>query len=183
VNSYKGRFRGLLARVIRMVLVKKKIEKILFNKLRELPSNKVLLWPDLQVAFDVTTGKSLSGHLEEVQEVADELEKADYARFEQAPNGMPRIMKGVDFDKWKNKMNPNNQGSNLKIGALNAHNVQVGDKNTMNVNITPEEFIGALDKMQKDPEKAKSVLSQLNDFAKQGLSFGQTVAKFIGLMS
>ena len=61
--------------------------------------------------------------------------------------------------------------------------MQVGDQNTMNVNITPQEFIEALEKLQKDPEKAKSVLSQLNDFAKQGLSFGQTVAKFIGLMS
>jgi hypothetical protein len=53
----------------------------------------------------------------------------------------------------------------------------------MNANITPQEFIEALERMQEDPEKAKSVLSKLNDFAKQGLSLGQTVAKFIGLMS
>lgn len=163
--------------------MKEKIEKILFNKLRELPSNKVLLWTDLQVAFDVATGKSLRDHLEEVQEVADELEKSDYARFEQAPNGMPLIMRGVDFDKWEAKMSPENRSSNLNIGSLNAQNVQVGDQNTMNVNVTPEEFIRALEKMQNDPEKAKSVLSQLNEVAKQGLSFGQTVAKFIGLMS
>jgi hypothetical protein len=163
--------------------VKDKIEKVLFKKLRELPSNKALLWPDFQVAFDVATGASLSDHLEEVQEVADTLEKSDYARFEQLPNGMPRITKGVDFDKWENEMAPTNPGSSLNIGSLNAQNVQVGDQNTMNVNITPQEFIEALEKLQKDPEKAKSVLSQLNDFAKQGLSFGQTVAKFIGLMS
>ena len=163
--------------------MKEKIKKILFNKLRELSSNKVLLWPDLQVAFDVATGKSLNDHLEEMQEVADELEKADYARFEKAPNGMPRIMKGVDFDKWENKMSPINRGNNLNIGSLNARNVQVGDQNTMNVNITPEDFIGALKKMQNDPEKAKSVIFQLNDLAKQGLSFGHTVAKFIGLIS
>jgi len=163
--------------------MKEKIKKILFNKLRELPSNKLLLWPDLQVAFKVATGKSLSDHLKEVQNVADELERADYARFEQAPNGMPRIMKGIDFDKWEDKMNPNNRGNNLNIESLNAHNVQVGDQNTMNVNVTPMEFIGALKKMQRDPEKAKSVISQLNDLAKQGLSFGQTIAKFIGLMS
>ncbi len=80
-------------------------------------------------------------------------------------------------------MAPSNQGNNLNIGSLNAQNVQVGDRNTMNVNITPQEFIDALKRMQEDPEKAKSVLSQLNDFAKQGLSFGETVAKFIGLMS
>lgn len=163
--------------------MKDKIEKVLFNKLRELPSNKALLWPDFQVAFDCAIGSSLNNHLEEVQEVADSLEESGYARFEQPRSGMPRITKGVEFDKWERKMAPSNQGNNLNIGSLNAQNVQVGDRNTMNVNITPQEFIDALKRMQEDPEKAKSVLSQLNDFAKQGLSFGETVAKFIGLMS
>lgn len=163
--------------------MKEKVEKLIFNKLRDLPRNKALLWPDLQVAFDMATGESLNDHLETVQEVADELEKADYARFDKLPNGMPRITKGVDFDKWENKMAPSNSGGQLNIGSLSAQNVQLGDGNTMNVNITPQEFIDALERMQKDPEKAKSVLSQLNDLAKQGLSFGQTVAKFIGLMS
>ncbi|WP_275288633.1 RIP homotypic interaction motif-containing protein [Halomonas elongata] len=163
--------------------MKGKIEKVIFNKLRELPSNKALLWTDLQVAFDVATGESIGDHLDKVQAVADELEGSDYARFEELPNGMPRITRGVDFDKWEQKMNPGDSGSHLNIESLNAQNVQVGDQNTMNVNITPEEFIDALERMQNDPEKAKSVLSQLNDFAKQGLSFGQTVAKFVGLMS
>ena len=124
--------------------MKEKIEKVLFKKLRELPSNKALLWPDFQVAFDVATGASLSDHLEEVQEVADTLEKSDYARFEQLPNGMPRITKGVDFDKWENEMAPTNPGSSLNIGSLNAQNVQVGDQNTMNVNITPQEFLSLI---------------------------------------
>ncbi len=166
--------------------MKEKIEKVIFNKLRELPPNKALLWTDLQVAFDIATGKSIGNHLVEVQAVADELEGSDYAHFEELPNGMPRITKGVDFDKWEQRMNPGNSGNSsrqLNIGSLNAQNVQVGDQNTMNVNITPEEFIDALERMQNEPEKAKSVLSQLNDFAKQGLSFGQTIAKFVGLMS
>jgi len=148
-----------------------------------LPSNKALLWPDLQVAFKVATGESLSNHQDVVNEVADDLEQAGYARFDQRPGGMPRIIKGIDFDKWESSMEPSNSSKQFNIGSLNAQNVQVGDQNTMNVNITPEEFIAALEKMQKDPEKAKSVLSRLNDFAKQGLSLGQTVVKLIGLMS
>lgn len=163
--------------------MKEKIEKVIFNKLKELPSNKALLWPDVQIAFEFATGESLGNHFETVKEVMDELEKSDFANFKEAPNGMFRITKGVDFDKWESKMNPNYSGSRLKIESLKAQNVQVGNQNTMYVNITPEEFIDALERMQNNPEKAKSVLSELNDFAKQGLSFGQTVAKFIGLMS
>jgi len=60
---------------------------------------------------------------------------------------------------------------------------QVGDGNTMNVNITPEELVRALNQMQKDSEKAKSVLSELDKYVRKGLSLGQTIAKFIGLFS
>lgn len=163
--------------------MKDKMKKVIFNKLRELPTNKALLWPDLQVAFEVATGESLQNHLAIVQEVADELEQAGYARFEQLPSEMPRISKGLDFDQWESSMRPSDSSRQLNIGSLNAQNVQVGDGNTMNVNITPDEFVNALSKMQKNPEKAESVLSQLNDYAKQGLSLGQTIAKFIGLMN
>ncbi len=165
------------------MIVKDKIKKVIFNKLRELPPNKALLWLDFQVAFEVATGESLKNHLDVVQEVVDDLEQAGYARFEQLPNGMPRVNKGLDFDQWENSMRPKDSSRQLNIGSLKAQNVQVGDGNTMNVNITPDEFVNALSKMQKDPEKAKSVLSQLNDYAKQGLSLGQTIAKFIGFMS
>jgi hypothetical protein len=86
------------------MIVKDKVKKVIFNKLRELPTNKALLWADLQVAFEVATGESLQNHLDIVQEVADELEQAGYARSEQLPSGMPRIFKGLDFDQWENSM-------------------------------------------------------------------------------
>ncbi|TYB95221.1 MAG: hypothetical protein FXF54_04780 [Kosmotoga sp.] len=163
--------------------MKKKIRKVLFNKLQELSPNKVLLWPDFQLAFEVKTGESLNDNFATVNEVMDELEKADYARLVRSQNRLPTITKGINFDEWEREMNPNNSGSYLNIGALNAQNMQVGNENIMNVNITPEEFIEALEKMQKKPEKASSVLSQLNFLAKQGLSVGQTIAEFIRLMS
>ena len=163
--------------------MKDKVKKVIFNELRDLPSNKVLLWPVLQVAFKGATGEYLNNHLDVVQEVADNLEQVGYARFKQLPNGTCRISKGVDFDQWENSMIPKDSSRQLSIGSLSAQNVQVGDGNTMNVKITPDEFVNALSKMQKNPEKAKSVLSQLSDYAKEGLSLGQTIATFIGLMS
>ncbi len=163
--------------------MKDAIKKILFTKLASLPDEKALLWPDLQIAFEQATGHSINGYLNDVQAVADELEEAGYARFDKLPNGMPRIVKGIDFDKWANAMDPSSSSSQINISSLNVQNMQVGDGNTMNVNITPEEFLNALNKMQKDPEKAPSLLSQLNEQVKKGLSFGETVVKFIALFS
>lgn len=96
---------------------------------------------------------------------------------------MPRIVKGINFDKWEASMNPESASNQINISSLNAQNVQVGKGNTMNVNVTPEEFLSALNTMQQDPEKAKSVLSELYGYVKNGLSFGETVAKFISLFS
>ena len=157
------------------------IKKVIFKKLISLPDNKALLWPDFQVAFDVATGESLNDHLEEVQSVFDELESQQYVRLEKLPNGMLRIIKGVDFDKWESNMNPR-QERNINIGNVNAQNVQVGNENIMHINITPEEFINALDKLAKNPEKSKSVIEKMKQYLKQGLSIGELVKKFVALL-
>lgn len=162
--------------------MKEKIKKIIFNKLSELSSNQALLLPDLQIAFQNATGKSLNEHLEIVQAAVDELESAEYARLETGSR-MPRILKGVDFDKWGEDLNSKNSGSNLHIGSVNAQNVQLGDSNMMNINITPEEFVRALAEMQRQPERAKSVLNEINEHVKSGLNLGQTIAKFTALFS
>lgn len=163
--------------------MKDAIKKILFTKLASLSDKKVLLWPDLQIAFEQATGHSINDYLDDVQATADELEVAGYVRFDQLPNGMPRIVKGIDFDKWADKMDPSSSSNQINISSLNVQNMQVGDGNTMNVNITPEEFLNALNKMQRNPEKTPSLLSQLNEQVKKGLTFGETVAKFIALFS
>lgn len=155
--------------------------KVIFNKLDSLPQNKALLWPELQIGFEVATGQSIKDHLDDVQAASDELEAKGYARFEQLPTGMPRVVRGIHFDQWRNEMKPSAPSNQINISSLNAQNVQVGNENTMNVNITPEEFVDALNRIQQDPEKARSSLSQLNELVKKGLSFGETVAKFISL--
>ena len=157
------------------------IKKVIFKRLISLPDNKALLWPDFQVAFDVATGESLNDHLEEVQSVFDELESQQYVRLEKLPNGRLRIIKGIDFDKWESSMNPRQEG-NINIGNVNAQNVQVGKENIMHINITPEEFINALGKLAKNPEKSKSVIEKMNQYLKEGLGIGELVKKFVALL-
>jgi hypothetical protein len=95
---------------------------------------------------------------------------------------MVLITKGIDFDVWSREMRPDKPTSHFSISALNAHNVQVGNENTMNVNVTPDQFLAALENMQNNPKKAKSILSTLSEELKKGLSIGETIAKFIALI-
>jgi len=159
--------------------MKDAIKKVVFMKLQPLPDNKNLLWADLQIAFERTTGQHINDHLDEIRAVAEELEEAEYARFSTLPNGMPRIVKGLNFDKWEDSMTPGTTSNHINISSLSGQNVQVGDGNTMNVNITPEEFLSALNKMHQNPEKAKTDLSKLHEYVKMGVSLGETITKFI----
>jgi hypothetical protein len=163
--------------------MKDAIKKVLFKKLKSLPDNKNLSLTDLQSAFKQTTGHRINEHFDEFQAVTEELQRAEYARFSKLPNGSVRIVKGLDFDTWENSMTPGSTSNQFNISSLNAQNVQVGDGNTMNVNVTPEAFLSALNKMQQDPEKAESVLSKLYGYVNKGLSLTETVAKFIALFS
>ena len=158
------------------------IRKVIFNELRPLPHNKALLWPDFAVAFEAATGYSVNECLEDAQSVFDDLEEKQYVRLEKLPNGMPRIIKGVHFDIWEREMNPK-QDQEVSIGSVNAENVQIGNANTMNINVTPEEFVDALSRLVENPEKSRSIIEEMTSYLKQGLSIGELVKKFIGLFS
>ena len=128
--------------------MKEDISKILYKKLSSLPDSKVLLWPDFQASFNATTGQSINDHLEDTQEVLDELEASKYIRCEQLPNKMPKLIKGVNFDAWGQVMSPTQNNNPINIGAVNASNVQVGNQNSMVVNVTPDELVEALTKLR-----------------------------------
>lgn len=71
----------------------------------------------------------------------------------------------------------------INIGNLHADNVQVGNENTMNINITPDEFIGLLETLNTKPEPEKrSIFNKLADFVKSGLSIGELIIKLKGLL-
>ncbi len=80
--------------------MKETIKKFIYNKLSLLSDKEVLLWLDVQVAFNLSTKKSLSNYSDDTEEIINELENRQYAIFKELPNNMIRVTKGVDFDKW-----------------------------------------------------------------------------------
>lgn len=80
--------------------MKETIKKVIRLQLQDLPSNKALLWPQFEVAFDQMTGKHIRDCMEDMQAAVNELEAVGYVRFEMQPRRMPRILKGVEFDSW-----------------------------------------------------------------------------------
>jgi len=163
--------------------LKESIKKVLYNKINSIPDNKALLWPDFQVAFDVATGRSLNDYIGEAQNIAEELESQQFVRFEQRPNKMIRIVKGVNFDKWSQIMNPNQMNNQTNIGSINANNLQVGNQNQMTVNVDPAQVISALSALiSKRPEDAKSIVDKLGGYVKSGATIAEVLAKFVSLM-
>jgi len=158
--------------------MKNTFKKLISKKLEALPDNKALMSWDLQIAFQNASGEELSDYLPELQEAVDELEKRKQIRVEMLQNNSSfRIVKGLQFDELIS--NSNNQ---INISALTAENVQVGNKNIMNIGVSSEEFIEALKAISNDTDKSKTVIGELTDYAKKGVGLAETISKFIALV-
>jgi hypothetical protein len=159
------------------------IEKVLHKILSPLPHNKALLWPDIQVGFDNLTGESIRDHFDVVKKVIDELNDEKVLRFEMAPNGMPRMWKGINFDNLESAMSPRSSNSHISIGSLNAQNVQVGNENNMNINITAEQFANALSSLaSKKPAESNSIVEKVASYVAKGATVAEAVTAFVGLV-
>jgi hypothetical protein len=156
------------------------IKKILFNKLSSLPSNKILLWPDLQVAFNAATGESLSNHLEDAEHAFNELEAEKYVRLEMSPNHMPRIFKGVNFNSWGQAMNPVQNNNPVNIGSLNAQNVQIGSQNTQITNLSLAEVVKQV--AAQNDAQAKGLLRQLLENSTVSAIVGAGTSALLGML-
>jgi len=158
------------------------ITKVLHKILAPLPQNKALLWPDIQVGFQNLTGESISDHLVVAEKVINELHDKRILRFEMAKNGMPRMWKGINFDKFESATSSRSSNSHISIGSLNAQNVQVGNENNMSINITAEQFANALSSLaNKQPEEAKSIVEKISSFVATGATVAEAVTKLVGL--
>jgi hypothetical protein len=158
------------------------VTKVLQKILAPLPHNKALLWPDIQVGFDNLTGESIRDHVAVVEKVINELDDKKVLRFEMAPNGMPRMWKGINFDNLESAMSPRSSNSHISIGSLNAQNIQVGNENNMNISITAEQFANALSSLaNKPPEETKSIVEKVSSFVATGATVAEAVAKLVGL--
>lgn len=158
------------------------VTKVLHKLLSKLPHKKALLWPDIQVGFENLTGESIGDHIPVVEKVINELNDNRVLRFEMAPNGMPRMWKGINFDNLESAMSPRSSNSHISIGSLNAQNVQVGNDNNMSISITAEQFANALSSLaNKPPEEAKSIVEKVSSFVATGATVVEAVAQLIGL--
>ena len=155
------------------------IEKILFQQLKETPNNKALLLPDFQVRFESTTGERLDQHTADFNAVAEHLEKEKFVRFDSHPKLMMRLVKGTHFDKWESIMRPQPSSGSIQIGSINGQQVQVGDQNAININVTPRELVDALVALVNKPEESKPFLEKLKAWAETGLSTLELVKKII----
>ena len=164
--------------------MKENISKVLYNRLNSLNDNKALLWSDFQISFDTITGKSINNYLDDVHKVLDELEASKYIRCEQMPNKAYRFVKGIDFEEWVKVMNPKQNNNPINIREFKAKNVQIGNQNSMVVNVTPDEFVAALTKLieNKSKKSQQSIIEKLSNYVKTGVSFGKLVAKLVALI-
>ena len=80
-------------------------------------------------------------------------------------------------------MNSPQSNAQISIGSLNAQHVQVGNDNSMNINITAEQFANALSLLaQKESEEANSIAEKISSFVANGATMVEAVAKLIGLV-
>ena len=161
---------------------RKAFEKVLYSKLESLPEGKALLWPDLDIAFYNFTGERLQDYAKDIPSIIEELKKKRFVRFETLPNGMIRILKGINFDEWKVLIVSNNQ-TKYNIGVISGHKVQIGDKNIMEINISCEDFIKYLNRLIENPKDGKTIIDKLTEYAKSGVGLIEVVNKFIELSS
>jgi len=89
----------------------------------------------------------------------------------------------ITNNKLRAKEEKNKESQNISIGSLNAENVQLGNENVMNINVTPDEFVVLLKTLTTKPEAEKtSIFSILSDLVKTGVSVGGLLIKLKALL-
>ena len=156
------------------------IAKTIYIALRDRPPTRAVLIGDLSAAYNSLTGRSLSDEMESLAETANSLEEMGYVTAGRCGNGMPRISRGLHFDEWERAMNPS-ESKSTNIGSIEGNNVQVGDHNTQQINVTPQQIVDALEALVDKPEQSKSILDKLKYLAQTGGSVSAILGQLIGL--
>ena len=75
-------------------------------------------------------------------------------------------------------MNPTQNNNPISIGTLNSQQTQVGNQNTINVNVTPQELLDMLTKLtEKKPEEQKTIIQKISQFVSDGTGLGEVLVK------
>ncbi|WP_395065553.1 hypothetical protein [Paraburkholderia silvatlantica] len=119
--------------------IREKVAKLIFRGLSERPPHQSLQYFELQHAFQVATGGSLSKYAEDVVTIVDELQEKGYIRLATPGHRMPLIFQGIDFDEWSSKMKANKETSHSVTYNVTGDNARINHHSTdMSTNLVAE---------------------------------------------
>jgi len=84
--------------------IRENLAGLIFRALGERSHHQSLQYYELQHAFQIATGQSLSKYAEDVVAVVNELQERKYIRWETPGRRMPLIFRGIEFDDWNGTM-------------------------------------------------------------------------------
>jgi len=112
--------------------MRESIAKLIYKGLSERPRSQSLQYFELQHAFQVATGRSLSQYAEDVVAMVDQLQEERYIRWETPGRRMPLIFQGIDFDEWSRKMNGEKDAAQSVTYHVTGPNARINHHSTDN---------------------------------------------------
>jgi len=152
-----------------------KIKKLLFQKLKDLPDNKFLLFTNLQVSFQTKLGiTDFDSIAKEFEEVVNELIEKEYIVYDNF--GILRFAKGINFDEWEKEMSK--KESNINIQNLHTINAQIGNNNNFYTGLNADDFIKFLEAFEKEKDK-KGFIDKIKEMIASGADIMTIIGSFI----
>jgi len=119
--------------------IRGKLAKLIFRGLSGRPGHQSLQYFELQHAFQVATGESLSRYAEDVVAIVNHLQDKGYIRWEKPGQRMPLIFQGIDFDEWSAKMKEAKDAPSSVTYNVTGSNARINHHSTdMSTNIVGE---------------------------------------------
>jgi hypothetical protein len=157
--------------------IQEEIKKLLFQELKNLPDNEYLLFPNLQIAIQTKLHiNDFDNIAKEFEEVINQLIDKKYIVYDNFR--IPRFAKGINFDKWEEKMNTNK--NNINIQNLHTTNAQIGNNNNFYNGCKPEDFITFLEIFEKEKNK-KKFIEKIKSMISSGADIMTIISSFLNI--
>lgn len=152
-----------------------KIKKLLFQKLKDLPDNKFLLFTELQGLFLIKLGIiDFDIIAKEFEKVVNELKEKEYIVYDDFR--IPRFAKGINFDEWEKEMSK--KENNINIQNLHTTNAQIGNNNNFYTGLNADDFIKFLEAFEKEKDK-KGFIDKIKGMIASGADIVTIIGSFI----
>lgn len=165
--------------------IEQEIEKLIFSEFISLPSNKRLIKTDIDSKIMLFFINTLNDNSEKWKTFRDivfnRLIENQYIAYKKEFHSIHiTFSKGLCFDDWRKSMENKNSQGDINIGSINANNLQVGNQNEQNINITISELVEKV--AQTDDIEAKSKLKEILENSTVGSIIGAGVATLLALL-